>query len=626
MQVAVREWKCKINSKSKRGFPAGMTTRKAKAKDDPAKESVALQTKTPRTRRVRAIERAMSSSDAPVLFGGDPEAVRPVGRGETFPLFAAGVVLAFVALAVCYPKGYVLLYGDAVAHLAIARRILDARYPGIAQLGTVWLPLPHLLMLPFVRDMTMWQTGLAGTPMSLLSYAASVAGVWRLSRRLMRLRWALVATAFYALNPNLLYLATTAMTETVFLALLVWTIVATMEGIAAMRAGDAVLARARMMLAALLVAGQVFTRYDGWIVGAAVWCCFAAAWWNAALETKRRLRVWMMVFTVLVAAGPLLWFWYNHHFAGDWLDFLRGPYSAAAIERKTAPPGQHYRGWHNPAWALLFYTRTAQVDAAAWETGFALLFASLWAMWRSVSGKGRRLRVEKTEAAMTEPLRSDVWLGLLLWLPLPFYVYSVAYGSVPIFIPQLWPHAYYNSRYGMEMLPALSVYGAMAASYFENWLGGRGSAGLKTAAKVWPKVALALCAVNCIAMMARTPLVLKEAMVNARTRMAFEKAIALEMETLPPDVPIMMSTTDHVGAVQVAGRTLKSMISEGDEQSWEWGLADPAKMAAFVIAIDGDRVAKAVREHPQGLQELGVICTSGQPCARLYESTVWKAR
>ncbi len=32
-------------------------------------------------------------------------------------------------------------------------------------------------------------------------------------------RWALAATAFYGLNPNLLYLATTAMTEPLFLAL-----------------------------------------------------------------------------------------------------------------------------------------------------------------------------------------------------------------------------------------------------------------------------------------------------------------------------------------------------------------------------------------------------------------------
>ena len=39
--------------------------------------------------------------------------------------------------------------------------------PGLAQLGGVWLPLPHLLMLPFVRKMEWWQNGLAGAWPSL---------------------------------------------------------------------------------------------------------------------------------------------------------------------------------------------------------------------------------------------------------------------------------------------------------------------------------------------------------------------------------------------------------------------------------------------------------------------------
>ena len=34
----------------------------------------------------------------------------------------------------------------------IARRIVDSRTPGWYQLGTTWLPLPHLLMMPLVRN------------------------------------------------------------------------------------------------------------------------------------------------------------------------------------------------------------------------------------------------------------------------------------------------------------------------------------------------------------------------------------------------------------------------------------------------------------------------------------------
>jgi hypothetical protein len=539
-----------------------------------------------------------------------------VGKGETYPVFVGGVLLAFAALVVCHQKGYLLLYGDAVAHLAIARRILDARWPGIAQLGGVWLPLPHVLMLPFIQNMQLWQTGLAAAPMSTISYAVSVAGVWRLARRMMRLRWALVAATFYALNANLLFLATTAMTEALFLALFVWVVVATMEGVAALQAGRHHAARASLLLAGLLILGMVFTRYDGWIVGAVVWCCFAWTLWKSAEDVRKRVMPVFIVFTVMCVAGPLLWFWYNAHFEGDWLDFLRGPYSAAQIERRTAPPGQHYREWHNPLRALVFFTRCAQIDAAAWETGFGLMAASLWALWKQWS----KPRAERPDPG--HPDRGSK-LSALLWVPLPFYVYSVAYGSVPIFIPQLYPHSYYNARYGMEMLPALAVYGALAAERLDVWLRGKSAGWAKVGAHFWQPAAMLLCVANSIAMMYWIPLVLKEGVVNAVTRQAFEKSIAFELEQMPPSAPVMMALSAHVGAVQTAGRTLVSMVSENDSQSFDAALKDPAHNAAYVIAIAGDPVAKAVKEHPEGLKELSVICTSGQPCARVYTSEMW---
>ena len=560
----------------------------------------------------RKSSRTGSFRHSPIWVPGDPEAVRPVVPGETYPLFVAGILIAFVALFVCFNHGYLLLYGDAVAHLAISRRILDARWPGIAQLGGVWLPLPHLLMLPFIMNMRMWQTGLAGAPMSMISYAASVAGIWRLARRSMKLRWALVATTFYALNANLLFLSTTAMTEALFLALLIWSVVATSESIAALRTNDITTARARMMLTGILIFGQVFTRYDGWIIGAIIWLCFAFAIFTAAPDIRRRMRPSFILFTVIVVAGPLLWFWYNAHFEHDWLDFFRGPYSAAQIERRTAPPGQHYRGWHNIGWAALFYTRTAQIDAAAWETGFALLLASLYGLYLS-------LRQRATTAVRT---RAESF-ALLLWIPLPFYIYSIAYGSVPIFIPQLWPHAFYNARYGMELLPALSIYAALSAEQLETFLKSRTSNFARLAARLWQPAAMMLCVANCIAMMYAVPLVLQEAIHNSTNRVSLERNLATMLETMPQNVPVMMSLTNHVGAVQTAGRPLRSMVSENDDQTWQLALKDPAQHAAYVISIAGDPVANAIAAHPQGLAEMEVICTTGQPCARVYQSLLW---
>ena len=50
-----------------------------------------------------------------------------------------------------YSHGWLQWYGDAEAHLDNARRIFDSQRPGYDQLGSPWLPIPHLLLLPFVR-------------------------------------------------------------------------------------------------------------------------------------------------------------------------------------------------------------------------------------------------------------------------------------------------------------------------------------------------------------------------------------------------------------------------------------------------------------------------------------------
>ena len=83
----------------------------------------------------------------------------------------AGVSFAMVRW--CAANGYLLYWGDAMAHLNIARRIVDSRTPGYEQIGTVWLPLPHLLMLPFVGDDELWRSGLAGAIPSAVAFVAA---------------------------------------------------------------------------------------------------------------------------------------------------------------------------------------------------------------------------------------------------------------------------------------------------------------------------------------------------------------------------------------------------------------------------------------------------------------------
>ena len=81
-----------------------------------------------------------------------------------------------------------------------------------------------------------------------------------------------------------------------------------------------------------------------------------------------------------------------------------------------------------------------------------------------------------------------------------------------------------------------------------------------------------------------------------------------------------MQQSDHVGALQDAGIPLRQTINESDYDSWHAALQMPAEHAAFVIALAGDEVSKAVQQHPEGLQELTIMCSTGPPCARIYQS------
>ena len=107
-----------------------------------------------------------------------------------------------------YQSHTILLYGDAHSHLLIARRVVDNIYPGLAQLGDIWLPLPHLIMAPLALSDFLWRTGLAGTLTSMPCYLIATIYVFLTARRLTHdSRASFVGSLVFVLNPNILYLA-----------------------------------------------------------------------------------------------------------------------------------------------------------------------------------------------------------------------------------------------------------------------------------------------------------------------------------------------------------------------------------------------------------------------------------
>ena len=79
-----------------------------------------------------------------------------------------------------------------------------------------------------------WANGIAGVIPSALAYLAGCAGIYRLARHWLAPPRPALALAFFALNPNLLYLQTTAMTEPLFLCEMIWIVVWLVEWRAAL--------------------------------------------------------------------------------------------------------------------------------------------------------------------------------------------------------------------------------------------------------------------------------------------------------------------------------------------------------------------------------------------------------
>src|SRR5574337_608546 len=88
---------------------------------------------------------------------------------------AAAVIVAVAAanLRFFYSRGLSNLYGDGIAHMEGARRIFDSLTPGYAEIGSVWLPLYHLIVSPLAQSDFLWRSGLAGSLVSTVAFAGA---------------------------------------------------------------------------------------------------------------------------------------------------------------------------------------------------------------------------------------------------------------------------------------------------------------------------------------------------------------------------------------------------------------------------------------------------------------------
>jgi len=523
-------------------------------------------------------------------------------------VFLVGQLAAAISIASFFyylRHGELLLYGDAVAHINIARRVFDSLTPGPLQLGTVWLPLPHLLMIPFILSRSLWQTGIGGSVPSLVAFVLSSIGIFRLVSLILSrspedgsARFAaFFATAMFALNPNLMYLQSTAMTEAVYLAFFIWAVV--FFTAAVIQHEPAPASGSRLTRCGLCLFGACLTRYDGWFLSVVI-----SAFLFSALASGQRARLKWRSFILLAAAAPVFWLAYNAAVYRNPLEFADGPYSAKAIEQRTAnaqaPP---HPGAGDLRVAFRYFFKSAELNLAP---GFLQYF---WVIGLLLG------------TAVVVLFQRGLWPLLVLWTPVPFYMISIARGGVPIFVPSWWPFSYYNLRYGVEMLPAFAVFTAIATRALMRFFAGRTSRAIVAAAF------LALASASYVVALRRGPVSIEEAAVNSRTRVALENEIASVLLKLPLESRFLMYLGDHVGAFQLAGIPLAHVINEGNHRPWmrpdpdglwERALNDPAKYVDYVIAFASDPVATQVNQRQ--LSSIAIVRVTGQPQATIYRT------
>jgi hypothetical protein len=382
----------------------------------------------------------------------------------------------------------------------------------------------------------------------------------------------------FALNPNMLYLQSTPMTEPVFAASLAALLWATLW----FRDSQSVWA---IVAAAVASNAASLTRYEGWFL-----IPFVALY----LLVIARNKSLALVFGALAALGPVAWLAHNQYYYGNPLEFYNGYYSAQAIyQRQLAQGIARYPGDHDWKKALEYYFAAVRLTH-----GWVLLAAG-------------------AAGALVALYRRLWWPIALLALPPLFYIWSIHSAGTPLYVPHLWPNAWYNTRYGLAALP----FTAFAAGALVTMVRSR----------MCIAVALILAGgVSAALAVMGEPACWKEAEVNSIARRAWTREGAMFLAAnYRRGSGVIYSFGDLAGVLREAGIPLSEGLHQGNHPYWEAAIARPEFFLReeWALAVSGDAVATAIlraqRRGPHYELRKRII-VKGAPVIEIYQRDLTK--
>lgn len=347
------------------------------------------------------------------------------------PILLASQLLLAAALALAAAltvrNGFLFAFPDAPSHVLTARRVFDNGDASLAQLGTHWAPLFHLLQLPLVWIDPVYRTGASGVLVSALASMTTGFFLYRLVLLVGGTRpQAFVSAALLAASPSFLYSGVVPMLPAMIMATTTANVYFLTRW-ALTRSGPALLA------AGLALSLATLTHFDTWILAPielAIVILVARSSWRQRARTEATTILWL----VAASYGIGLFLLINVLISGRPLAFLSQPSGGAFADEPVVA--------NRSLSALADYPRAAWLNA-----GPALAVMGMLGLLIYVVSRRR------------DPHRL---VPLLLLYPFAWYTFQAA--TVGSYMdPASFPGGWDNLRYGTAIMPAVAFFAAIGS-------------------------------------------------------------------------------------------------------------------------------------------------------------------
>lgn len=441
-----------------------------------------------------------------------------------------------------------LIYRDAKSHLNIARRVVFSQTPGLAQLGGTWLPLPHVFMLPLIWHDFSYYSGIAGIIPSMISFVVLVVMTFKSVLLFTKDKLASFMAAFLILiNPSVLYLQSTPMSELPFLALSTTSIYFMLKWVFHRNYVD-------IVLSALFICLSTLTRYDAWFlfisqIGIILLIGIIARSW-------KKIEGHLFLFIFLGGFGILLWLIYNHLIFGNILNFAVGQGSGSWDTSRVSNLG-NYAAKSNLAASLMTYLWLA-ID----NNGIFLLFLACIGF-----------------VVYLFRQRSIIYLvGSFLFLSsFIFNVVSLYLGQSVAMSKHIPPFETYNLRYGTAIIASVGFYCGLLCSWSK-----------------FSKILIGMLLVTQAYLFYVNPLeILEDAKVG---NIEAERKVAVWIRENPAKGNTLLSTLAHDPLLFDSRISMENLIYEGNQHLWTGSLISPEKYVSRIVFKESDKVNDAVRK------------------------------